>query len=368
MKEVLEEVAALQRHWSEKNTPDMVRRGLLIRQKIPACIREFAKDLEAAIAIPGATIEVVGKDGTGRKTEIPWVRIFSPAHSPRPTQGWYVVLLFHATGEGLYLALVHGSTTWENGEFRPRATSEVDALLAWARATLGTKLTSRPDIQKKIELGSRRKLARAYERSTLAAFWYPEDGQPHPQQLRQDCITFARLLGLLYQAVDYGQTPGSTPPDIAEVLSATEAVAKGRAIRTIGGQGIGLTADERQAVEKRAMVVAKAYLVERGYVAEDVSLKESFDFLAWKDDQEIIVEVKGTTAGPSQILLTANEVDAHRARYPLNMLIVVYGIELKRGVATSSAMGGDVLTLSPWDIRQDALKPISFRYKLECNS
>ncbi|HWV04824.1 MrcB family domain-containing protein [Ralstonia sp.] len=364
MKAMLQEVAALQRNWSDKNTPEMVRRGTLIRNEIPALIREFAKDIEAAMAIPEVTIGVVGKDGTGRKTEIPWVRIFSAAHSPSPTEGWYIVLLFHATGQGLYLALVHGSTTWENGEFRPRATSEVDALLVWARLTLGARIEGRPDIKERIDLGSGRKLAKAYERSALAALWYPQANLPTSSRLKEDCLALAKLLGVLYEAVDCGRMPGTIPPEVAAAITVTDALAKGRDGKVRGGQGTGLSPNERRAVEHRAMEVAKIHLVELGFEVEDVSLKRPFDFVALKAGEEVIVEVKGTTSGPSQILLTANEVEAHRMRYPRNMLIVVHGIELNNRTSKPEASGGVVLTLFPWSISQEALKPISFRYVL----
>ena len=86
------------------------------------------------------------------------------------------------------------------------------------------------------------------------------------------------------------------------------------------GQWGGLTAKQRRAVELRAMKVSKDWLRKEDYEAEDMSSRKSYDFLALKDGEEWIVEVKGTTGDASAILLTKNEVAEHRARYPLNML------------------------------------------------
>src|SRR5947199_3884333 len=124
MKAELLEVLALQAEYSPKNTPAMQRRGTFIRGLIPQELASISERLKSALGRHGSDLDFQGRDGTGRKTRIPWVRFFSQARSPNPRNGWYCVYLFDALGEGVYLELGHGSTTFEEGEFRPRPPEE----------------------------------------------------------------------------------------------------------------------------------------------------------------------------------------------------------------------------------------------------
>lgn len=55
-----------------------------------------------------------------------------------------------------------------------------------------------------------------------------------------------------------------------------------------------------------------------------------FDFLATKENQELSVEVKGSTGPLTAILLTKNEVHHQKTAFPNNMLVIVDSIELDR--------------------------------------
>ena len=78
----------------------------------------------------------------------------------------------------------------------------------------------------------------------------------------------------------------------------------------------------------------------------------------------MIVEVKGTTSIGDQIVITRNEVAAHRARHPNNALIVVHSINLMRHPENPKADGGELLMLSPWNIQEDELRPLAFQYSV----
>ena len=169
-------VLELQRHWSDANTPAMEERGHLIRHNIPNWFESFRDDLSSAIQPFGADLTFEGRDGTGRKTQIPWVRYGSLSHSPTATEGWYCVYLFEASGSRVYLALLHGATRWENGEFRPRSDEELHLLVSWAREQLGPQVATSMD--KTIELGGTSPLARSYEKATVACFRYDADALP----------------------------------------------------------------------------------------------------------------------------------------------------------------------------------------------
>ena len=107
-----------------------------------------------------------GRDGTGRKTLIPWVRFYSEARSRSAQNGWYCVYLFDAPGTGVYLELGHGSTTLEGGEFRPRPPEELAKLVAWGREALKPVIIDEPPLALPMKLGGRaRRCLRAKRRS-----------------------------------------------------------------------------------------------------------------------------------------------------------------------------------------------------------
>jgi hypothetical protein len=138
--------------------------------------------------------------------------------------------------------------------------------------------------------------------------------------------------------------------------STTETVALGDADH---GQGIGLTAAERQAVAQHGMDMAKRELTARGYEHVDVSRNRSFDLSARVDGKHYFVEVKATTGNGKSVFLTANEVELHDREYPHNILILVHGITL---TAAGKARGGEVHFESGWRLDPDRLKPVTFRY------
>ena len=146
MRELLQEVLELQTNWSSTNTPDMQRRGILIRQVIPRWIKGHIETLAALLGPVGVDCDVEGRDGTGQKSEIPWVRVHSQSRSPSANEGWYCVYLFRSDGTGVYLCLGQASTRYLDGDFKPRSSEELATLVAWAKGTLGSNLTAETDL------------------------------------------------------------------------------------------------------------------------------------------------------------------------------------------------------------------------------
>lgn len=361
MRQLFDEVLALQLDYSSSNTPQMQRRGRIIRTELPKELRVLDEKLRKALGPTGKDLKIEGRDGTGRKAEVPWVRFFSESRSPSAQRGWYAVFLFHARGEGAYLWLGHGSTQLEGGSYVARDEEEVRAKLAWARALLNDAIESNPRLLREIALGSEKPLPQAYEKSALAGYWYPTTGLPSKDVIEADCITMAGLLAVLYNAADLGWQPSTPSPDVEAAIEATSIISGGG---RPSGQGFGLTHRERQAVEKHAMETVSAYLRLEGYSVEDVSAKQPVDLLAKRDGEVVYVEVKGTTGPPGSVLLTANEVELHRKRYPHNALIVVHSIQLERGGDRPKASGGALLQVRPWDVRAEKLRAISYQYEL----
>lgn len=361
MREMLNEVLELQSNWSEKNTPEMIRRGEIVRRELPTALRAFDSDIRSAMGVHGVSLEFEGRDGTGRKTEIPWVRFCSSIHSPNAREGWYCVFLFEAEGHAAYLTICHGATRWENGEFVARAPEELEALVSWARSRLTSQLVKIPKLQRNISLNARRSdLGPAYERGTVAAFEYRRGEIPDSSAILEDVLTVTRLLRVLYDAVDLGQAPDSDPPEVKAVLHAS------RLRGNSGGrQGFGLTAAERGAVEARAMALAIDFFRGQGFEVKDVSLQMPYDLELSKDGNITIAEVKGTTTAGAAIILTRNEVRVHRERAPQNVLFLVTNIDLRRDGETPSAIGGDIDIRWAWAVEDERLSPLSYEYRLD---
>jgi hypothetical protein len=363
IREEIDSVLALQGEYSSANTPAMARRGRLIRDEIPQSLALIAAPLAAATGLAAHDFLIEGRDGTGRKSEIPWVRFASAANSPSATTGWYVVWLFRRDGAGVYLTLAHGSAQFHAGSLVVRSDEELAELMRWSRTALAPDLSRQQRLVRQVNLVSRASLALGYEKSCVTAFYYAVESLPSDSEIQQDLLTMAALLGKLYHAERLGQTPLSASPEIRDAEAAIDEIASPGLVR--GCQGLALTAPERLAVELRAMTLASRHLASLGYVVTDVSSSESFDLLATRAQEALSVEVKGTTGGLGEILLTANEVDLHRRISPANALLVVHSIVLNGSGAAPVASGGELRAWLPWLLDESRLRGITFAYQLE---
>lgn len=129
-----------------------------------------------------------------------------------------------------------------------------------------------------------------------------------------------------------------------------------------GGQGYGLNAEQRKAVEDHAMKVAERYFAGKGYDVKDEHKTASYDFLCTKDGQEWYVEVKGTTSRPEQVLVTRGEVDHARNNPGHSILFVVHEICLDKGIGKT--LGGKSLVLKPWCPGIEDLEATAYQYRL----
>ncbi len=362
IREVLKQVLQLQAAYSSEATDEMALRGRLVRGDAADFMQSEADSLAAILEIRPADLLIEGKDGIGRKSRVPWVRFASAKRSPSATRGWYVVLLFREDGSGSYLTLAHASTENNEGSFQSRSLQDTQRLMGWARAIIAPQLQSDPRLICQISLGVG-KLARAYELTSAAAYFYPADAIPSEDQVREDMRRMAHMLSSIYANEDLQTRTGETSLDVIAVLSATEDSTKNRSRSTT--QGFGLTQPERRAVELRAMRLAEEHLRQLGYAVEDTSAKHPYDFKATRSDGTLYIEVKGTTGQVGDIVLTKNEVSLHWEKHPNNGLIVVHSIQLYQGDAEPHASGGLVAAKIPWKIENEHLEPISYRYRTD---
>lgn len=352
----IQQICQLQREYSPENTPAMRRRGDIVRNEIRAELEALKPQLDVALnEFFQGTLSFEGRDGTGRKTHIPWHRAYVKELSPSAQEGWYIVYLFKADGSGAYLCLSHGSTRFDGSSFVPRPDSELTALVDFAHSALSDKTEGDPRLVYEIDLAHSGSLGKAYPKSTAFAYYYPAESIPDQASLQSDLIRFIEWLGLLYRQVELGRAPTAKSPERSAMETAISPLS-GR------GQGRGLTGPERRAVELHAMQLATAHLKSLGYSVSDVSAKQSFDLEATRGGEVLSVEVKGTTGTPSSILMTANEVALHQDRYPQNALVVVHDIGLVRG-AEPTASGGTLEYRQPWALQASQIRPIAYEIK-----
>lgn len=123
----------------------------------------------------------------------------------------------------------------------------------------------------------------------------------------------------------------------------------------------------RKAIELQAMRQADELLQNLGYVTKDVSSNSPYDIHATRGEEQIAVEVKGSSGIATTVELTIGEVKKAGEPGIGAMLVVVDQIPVSDS-ATGLHTGKGRLRFWPdWDldISSDRLQPIRFRYLLE---
>jgi hypothetical protein len=138
-----------------------------------------------------------------------------------------------------------------------------------------------------------------------------------------------------------------------------------RALARFEGQGFARDKKERDALENHAMRRVRLYFKRSGFITEDVSKSQPFDFLCKRGNSELHIEVKGTTTSGKAIILTYNEV-MHAKQYKHCALAIVHSICLDK--RRKKANGGNLVVISPWRPNQGRLKPISYIYTMDKNA
>ena len=160
MQETLDKICSLQSKYSSSNTPDMQERGHLIRTELVQAIRDRLPTIQTAFDEVFDDLAVEGSDGIGRKTEAPWVRLFSKTMSPNPRDGFYLVIHFAANGAAVFFTVGCGSTVWRGGDLRPVSDEELKRRTSWARSVIEQRWKTIEPYQDQIILGANAPLPR----------------------------------------------------------------------------------------------------------------------------------------------------------------------------------------------------------------
>ena len=122
----------------------------------------------------------------------------------------------------------------------------------------------------------------------------------------------------------------------------------------------------RKAIELQAMAQAAELLHDLGYETTDVSANNPYDLHAVGPDDELAVEVKGSSGTATTVELTIGEVNKAREKSTGAMLIVVDQIPFKREGNDVITELGRVRFWPGWDdeLTDVRLQAIRFRYLL----
>lgn len=347
--------------YSSKGSAEMAQREASL-QAVAGAIRGWLPD---TIDVNNEDAELrVGTGGFhGSFSPVPWVRVYSPAFSPRPTEGFYLVYLFAADGSRLYLSLNQGTSEYRANKWRPVTDPAVvrgQALKArqlfdtWSYELLDGMV---PDIDLRVdglEIGteSKRRI-RNYEAANVLALVYEYDASLDDEKLSSD---LRRMLTLLHRVY----FEAALPDVIAGTGDAMVAAADGT------GQSRVADSRVRKAIEDYSMmVVMEAYAATQSWGIEDVSRFRSYDIeLTNRIDGDVVhVEVKGTASAGSSVFLTKNEVDLARS-FDHTVLVIVHGIQVDRREDQIRCSGGKLRWFDPWVPDEHHLAPTQFVYSV----
>jgi hypothetical protein len=147
--------------------------------------------------------------------------------------------------------------------------------------------------------------------------------------------------------------------DVADRNPKQKAIAdEGEQEVSTGGQGIGLTPRDREAVEDHGMDQAVAHFEERGWKVETKG--KPYDLLCTKTGEKpLYVEVKATTGTAEKIIITAGEANFSRSNQVA--LFVLRNVKLKNGRASE----GEKIVIDPWRFDPSFAQITHYRYTLK---
>lgn len=355
MRSELQRILELQTQYQARVSPAMDERGRLIRRDATNWLWGREAELGGAMGVDDFFAE--GRDGTGLKNRVPWIRFGSRSQSPRATEGFYIVYLFDARGASVYLSLNQGTTDSVGGDFAPKPPGVIEGRVEWAREVLENWLP-RVGAPAAVLLNDPN-LGIGYERGNVIARAYGVGNIPDDGTLFADVMLFAEGLGELYAARSRLPIPNERPEIVQAEESAAEA--SGRP-RPKSRAGFRTNAAEIKLVETHAVKLARIYYEVDGWAVKE--LGKPFDLELKKGNEKLDVEVKGTSSDGAGIPLTSGEVRHHEHAYPHNALVVVTGITIDRSVMPPVVSNGVLYELRGWKVDPDALRVISYAYEV----
>jgi hypothetical protein len=194
----------------------MKERGRIIRHELPDLLRGYLPDFRTDVGRFAEDLSIEGSDGMGRKTEAPWVRLYSESLSPSATTGFYVVIHFALDGETFFVTIGCGATRWDSdrGHFRKHSAEEVERKVGWANDVLTAAGKDTSDFPDEIALGATRPLPKAFEKATVLAKAL-DPGTVVIDEFISTVRAALKLLAVIYEA--YDQLPDLSFSETVEI-------------------------------------------------------------------------------------------------------------------------------------------------------
>lgn len=360
--EMFEEILGCASGYSATTPNDLMLRREVLLKSATELVRDWLSADLASSSLESLALEVDRGGRVANFAPVPWVRVFSPAYSPKATAGYYIVWLFGATGERMYLSLNQGTSEWRSNAMRPlNDDSELKGRADFARAELGEEaLALFPSGVSNISLGveqvdvgdESKRRAKNYELANILGVEYIAGSVPDDEALREDLSTAIALLAELYQPSAAALSDGKGASD-----------KKSKRPKRARGGGFG-PKEVNDVVEDWAMLQVSAHFDGLDWAVEDVSRQKiGYDLRCSRDGVEIAVEVKGTQGDGLKVPVTLNEVRSARENSN-TQLAVVYNIKVDIGVDPPVASGGLLRFVDPWKAEPENLIPYKLFYTL----
>jgi len=185
----------------------MRERNGLVTRTIPPLLLETLQNKEG-LSIPPSHLHVGGGGGAGRNAAVPWIIISDSRQTTAPTRSWYLVLLFCAKGENVFLSLNKTSTVHVGGPDAPwnpqpirKAKARRDRTAA--RRLLADQIADCPlPLVEKINLQSELAIPKAYQDTHVVGVKYSVDALPSDDELISAIKSLAELLQTIYENLD----------------------------------------------------------------------------------------------------------------------------------------------------------------------
>jgi hypothetical protein len=338
--------------------------GGVTREAIEELLGEFKSNTLLRDLLKRQIVTVVEEAGISEIDHSKWA--FATI---RPARGFWALLCNPEKFDGLGAAQALDEVAWtvHRGEFhegdriaiwQSRGAGADRGIIAVGEVSRGAIVESCPEIERPfcrvpIE-GEQARIRVRLARGGSLPLW--ESVAPWLQDL-----AVARARGGTVFTIE----PEQWHAIVAAAQIETIQVPASRGSRRAAGQGYGFTPLERRAVERHAQRLAEEHFISLGFQVEDVSACRSYDLHCTNGQNEVRVEVKGTTGAGEVIILTRNEVAHAREQKSCMALVVVSDIRIARRENAWLAEGGSLRVTRPWAIDDSKLDATQFEYRLE---
>jgi hypothetical protein len=175
--------------------------AVYIRNEFPDVIRQVLQERVSDFIIRSSP-------GAGSWADVPWLSILNPRITENTFGGIYPVFLFCADGSGVYLSLNQGTGTPKQILGARMAKEQIDSVNAACRERITGLKNWGLD---RIDLKSSSPRSKSYEEANIQARFYPANGLPPDEKLREDLIFLVDIYKQSEQKISEIMRESETP-------------------------------------------------------------------------------------------------------------------------------------------------------------